>query len=128
MVGIVIVSHSQKLADGVVDLTKIMADGCPIAAAGGMDDGGFGTSYEKIMMAIEEVHGTDGAIILMDMGSAVMTAEMVIEAMDDKKIIMLDGPVVEGTIVASLEAMMGTPLEELQSKVEESRYTKKLEG
>ena len=64
----------------------------------------------------------------MDMGSAVMTAEMVIEAMDDKKIIMLDGPVVEGTIVASLEAMMGTPLEELQSKVEESRYTKKLEG
>ena len=51
-----------------------------------------------------------------------------IEAMDDKKIIMLDGPVVEGTIVASLEAMMGTPLEELQAKVEESRYTKKLEG
>ncbi|MDD6217745.1 MAG: dihydroxyacetone kinase phosphoryl donor subunit DhaM [Selenomonadaceae bacterium] len=128
MVGIVVVSHSQRLAEGAVELAKMMAHEAKIAPAGGLEDGSAGTSFEKISAAVEEVYSDDGVAILMDMGSAVMTAEMVIEAMDDKKIIMLDGPVVEGTIVASLEAMMGTPLEELQSKVEESRYTKKLEG
>ena len=40
MVGIVIVSHSEKLAEGVFDVTKIMAEGCPVAIAGGNDDGG----------------------------------------------------------------------------------------
>ncbi|MCI6870180.1 MAG: PTS-dependent dihydroxyacetone kinase phosphotransferase subunit DhaM [Selenomonadales bacterium] len=128
MVGIVVVSHSQRLAEGAVELAKMMAHEAKIAPAGGLEDGSAGTSFEKISAAVEEVYSDDGVAILMDMGSAVMTAEMVIEAMDDKKIIMLDGPVVEGTIVASLEAMMGTPLEELQAKVEESRYTKKLEG
>ncbi|MGN1049198.1 MAG: dihydroxyacetone kinase phosphoryl donor subunit DhaM [Selenomonadaceae bacterium] len=128
MVGIVVVSHSQRLAEGAVELAKMMAHEAKIAPAGGLEDGSAGTSFEKISAAVEEVYSDDGVAILMDMGSAVMTAEMVIEAMDDKKIIMLDGPVVEGAIVASLEAMMGTPLEELQSKVEESRYTKKLEG
>ena len=128
MVGIVVVSHSQRLAEGAVELAKMMAHEAKIAPAGGLEDGSAGTSFEKISAAVEEVYSDDGVAILMDMGSAVMTAEMVIEAMDDKKIIMMDGPVVEGTIVASLEAMMGTPLEELQAKVEESRYTKKLEG
>lgn len=128
MVGIVVVSHSQRLAEGAVELAKMMAHEAKIAPAGGLEDGSAGTSFEKISAAVEEVYSDDGVAILMDMGSAVMTAEMVIEAMDDKKIIMLDGPVVEGAIVASLEAMMGTPLEELQAKVEESRYTKKLEG
>ena len=128
MVGIVVVSHIQRLAEGAVELAKMMAHEAKRAPAGGLEDGSAGTSFEKISAAVEEVYSDDGVAILMDMGSAVMTAEMVIEAMDDKKIIMLDGPVVEGTIVASLEAMMGTPLEELQAKVEESRYTKKLEG
>ena len=48
MVGLVIVSHSENLAKSVVELTSIMAPGARIAPAGGMDDGGFGTSFEKI--------------------------------------------------------------------------------
>lgn len=108
MVGIVIVSHSQKLADGVVDLTKIMADGCPIAAAGGMDNGGFGTSYEKIMLAIEEVHGPDGAIILMDMGSAVMTTEMVLEDLGYEDVKMVDCPIAEGNIILAEYSIIPT--------------------
>ena len=74
MVGFVIVSHSETLANGVVELTKMMADGVPIRAAGGLDDGSFGTSYEKIANAIDEIYSDDGMIVLMDMGSAVMTA------------------------------------------------------
>ena len=56
MVGIVIVSHSEKLADGVLDATKIMADGALIATAGGADAGGYGTSYEKIKSAVKSVY------------------------------------------------------------------------
>lgn len=127
MVGIVIVSHSQKMAEGAVELATMMASEAKVAAAGGLEDGTHGTSFERIANAIEEVYSEDGVAVLMDMGSAVMTTEMVIEAMDDKKILMLDGPVVEGAIVAAVEASLGTPLEELQEKVDEARATKKLD-
>ena len=103
MVGIVVVSHSQKLAEGAVELAKLMAGDANIVAAGGLDDGQAGTSFEKIMSAVEEVHEEDGVAVLMDMGSAVMTTEMVIEALGYDDVVMLDGPVVEGAIVAALE-------------------------
>ena len=82
MVGIVVVSHSQKLAEGVVELASLMAPETPMKAAGGMDDGGFGTSFEKITEAVEEVYSEDGVAIFMDLGSAVMTTEMVLESME----------------------------------------------
>ena len=127
MVGVVIVSHSQTLAEGVVELARLMAADAKIAAAGGLDDGTPGTSFEKISAAIDKVYSDDGVAVLMDMGSAVMTTEMVIESMPDRKIKMLDGPVAEGSVVVALEASLGTPLEELQEKVDEARNTKKLD-
>lgn len=127
MVGIVVVSHSQKLAEGAVELAKLMAGDANIVAAGGLDDGQVGTSFEKIMSAVEEVHEEDGVAVLMDMGSAVMTTEMVIEALGYDDVVMLDGPVVEGAIVAALEASMGTTLRDMQAKVDEARETRKLD-
>lgn len=127
MVGIVVVSHSRRLAEGTVELAKMMATNARIAAAGGLEDGTPGTSFDKIMAAIEEVYSPDGVAVLMDMGSAVMTTEMVLEALDYDNVIMLDGPVVEGSIVAALEASLGAPLKELQAKVDETRSSKKLE-
>lgn len=126
MVGFVVVSHSCKLAEGVVDLTKMMAPDVPIAAAGGMDDGEYGTSFAKIQNAIEEVYSDDGVIILMDMGSAVMTAEMVIESMDGKKIKMADCPVAEGAVAATVSARIGMSMEEILSDLEEIGTQKKL--
>ena len=70
MVGFVIVSHSENLAKSVVELTSIMAPSARIAPAGGMDDGGFGTSFEKIQAAIESVYSDDGVLVLVDLGSA----------------------------------------------------------
>ena len=127
MVGVVIVSHSQTLAEGVVELARLMAADAKIAAAGGLDDGTPGTSFEKISAAIDKVYSDDGVAVLMDMGSAVMTTELVIESMPDRKIKMLDGPVAEGGVVVALETSLGTPLEELQEKVDEARNTKKLD-
>ena len=116
MVGIVIVSHSAALADGVVDATKIMADGAPVIAAGGTDDGGYGTSYEKIKNAIESVHGEDGVVILMDMGSAVMTTEMVLEELGYSDAEMVDCPIAEGAIAASLASLCGDDLETVKQQ------------
>ena len=112
MVGLVIVSHSQALAESVVGLTSMMAKDAKIAAAGGLEDGSFGTSFTRISEAIEAVYSDDGVIILMDLGSAVMTTEMVLEMMDGRKVVMADCPLVEGAVVASVDAAGGMSLEE----------------
>jgi dihydroxyacetone kinase phosphotransfer subunit len=126
MVGIVIVSHSQKLAEGVVEIATMMAADAPIAAAGGLEEGGFGTSFERITEAVQDVDQGGGVAILMDMGSAVMTAEMVCEALDDTKIRLLDAPLVEGAVLAAVESQMGTSLDDLAAKIGEAREVRKL--
>ena len=102
MVGIVLVSHSQKLAESMVDYAHMMAPKAVVIAAGGLEDGSFGTSYEKIEAAIDEAKGDDGALVIMDMGSAVMTVKMVLEDMEDDMVQMLDCPFVEGTVEATV--------------------------
>lgn len=126
MVGFVIVSHSKTLAEGVVELTRMMAPDASIEAAGGMEDGGFGTSFEKIQTAVEKVYSEDGVIILMDMGSAVMTAEMVIEAMEGKKICMADCPIAEGAVTGTVDAHIGMGMEEILQDLAQVGAQKKL--
>ena len=125
MVGIVIVSHSQKLAEGVIDLAALMAPETPMRAAGGMEDGGFGTSFEKINNAIEEIYSDDGVVILMDLGSAVMTTEMVLEMMEDRNIKMIDCPIVEGAIAAAVVAAGNASMDEVIHVAIASRTTPK---
>lgn len=114
MVGIVVVSHSQKVAEGAKELALQMAADAKIAAAGGLADGSIGTDMEKIVAGIEEVYSDDGVIMLMDMGSAVMTAEMAKEmAADPEKVVMVDAPIVEGTVIGAVEASVGSDLAKL---------------
>ena len=115
MVGLVIVSHSENLAKSVVELTSIMAPGARIAPAGGMDDGGFGTSFEKIQAAIESVYSDDGVLVLVDLGSAVMTTEMVIEMFGEKKVEMVDCPLVEGAVVATIDSAGGMSFDDIKT-------------
>ncbi|MGN0371690.1 MAG: dihydroxyacetone kinase phosphoryl donor subunit DhaM [Enterocloster sp.] len=126
MVGLVIVSHSENLAKSVVELTAMMARDAAIAPAGGLEDGSFGTSFERISNAIESVYSDDGVIVLMDLGSAVMTTEMVLEMMEDKKIAMADCPLVEGAVVASVNAVGGMGFEEILKELEKVREMRKL--
>ena len=125
MVGIVIVSLSEKLAESIVDLTKMMADGASIAAAGGLEDGSFGTSYDRIKAAIDAVYSDDGVIILVDMGSAVMTTEMVLEEYDSEKVRMVDAPIVESAVAASVSAMCGSDLATILEEIEDTKQTAK---
>lgn len=114
MVGIVVISHSSKIAEGVKEVALQMAPNALIECAGGTFDGEIGTDYNKILKAIETVYSKDGVIILFDLGSALMNAEMAIENLNDKdKIKIVKCAVVEGAIAAAVEASIGNGLDEI---------------
>ena len=125
MVGIVIVSHSCNLAESIVEYTKLMAGDAVVAAAGGTDDEGFGTSFQKIYDAIDAVYSDEGVVILMDMGSAVMTTEMVLEAYGADNVVMVDCPIVESAVQATISAQVGVSREEIITELVELQNMKK---
>ncbi|WP_238900662.1 dihydroxyacetone kinase phosphoryl donor subunit DhaM [Clostridium sp. YIM B02500] len=117
MVGIVIISHSKNIADGVKELASQMAPHVAIGVAGGTADGRVGTGMEKISAAIEDVYSEDGVIIIFDLGSAFMNAEMAIEFLDEnmkEKIKIVDCPIVEGAVTAAVESSIGKNIEEIE--------------
>ncbi len=127
LVGIVIVSHSQKLAEGVKELAEMMANDVHIEAAGGLDEGLLGTSFERVKVAIEDVCGADGAVVLMDMGSAIMTAELAVEECRDEAVRLVDCPIAEGAVLAALAAASGAGLDEVARRAESARDMEKIE-
>jgi dihydroxyacetone kinase phosphotransfer subunit len=116
-VGLVIVSHSTRLAEGVAELAGQMAHGkVAMAVAGGTAEGGLGTSVEKILDALHQVDGPDGILVLLDLGSAVMATEMAVEAFahdSPHTVIISSAPLVEGAIIATVEASVGNSLQEV---------------
>lgn len=130
MVGIVIVSHSKKVAEGIADICFQMAQSeLKIVPAGGTEDGRIGTDAKRIKEAIYEADQGDGVLILVDLGSAVMSAETAIELLDEelrKRVIIADAPVVEGSITAVIQASIGDPLEKVKVVAEECKGLNKL--
>ena len=120
MVGIVIISHSEKVAEGVKDLAVQMAQDAPIATAGGTSDGRLGTDVNKIVDAINEVYSEEGVLLLFDLGSAYMNAEMAIESLDESKkdnVQLVDTALVEGAVSAAVESSIGKSIEEIQESL-----------
>ncbi len=111
MLGIVLVSHSAQLALGALEVVKMLAADVPVAAAGGLEDGSLGTSFEKITQAVDSVYAEEGVLIFCDMGSAIMTSEMVLEAMPDRRIKIVDAPFIEGALVAAMASLGGDDIE-----------------
>ncbi len=131
MVGLVIVSHSWKIAEGVCDLAREMAQGHErIIPAGGLDDGSTGTDAQRIADAIVEADSGEGVVILADIGSAIMSAETAIELLEDEgreiNAVIADAPIVEGAICAAVEAVGGGSVDSVLSCAEESREANKL--
>ena len=109
-VTLVVVSHSEKIADGAVELAAQMAPDVLILPAGGTDDGRIGTSLERVMAALEQAAdvNSDGIVVLTDLGSAVMTAESAVEfAADPSTVLLADAPLVEGLVAAAVAAQAG---------------------
>lgn len=103
MVGLVVVSHSERAAEGIREVAAEMAGDTPIEAVGGDPDGGIGTSAPDIEAALDSLADEDGVVVLVDLGSAVMNAELAIEAADVEARIA-DGPVLEGAVNAAVAA------------------------
>ena len=127
MVGLVIVTHSAALAHGVAETCRMMAKDARIAIAGGMEDGGFGTSYARIVAAINAVYGADGVVILVDAGSSLLTVETILEEMSERRLRVADCPVVEGSVVAAITAVCGGSLDEVVRRAEETRGAVKID-
>ena len=118
-VRIVVVSHSEKIAEGAVELAAQMAPDVMMVPAGGTSDGRIGTSLEKVMAALEQVDGGDGVVVLTDLGSAVMTAESALEfAGSPSGVLLADAPLVEGLVAAAVAAQSGAGVQDVRSAAE----------
>ena len=116
MVSLVLVSHSRQLAEGVRELAGQMTQGrVKIAVAGGTSDGRLGTDAIAIKAAIEEVRGAEGVLVLVDLGSAVLSTQMAIEQLGDGegRVVLSDAPFVEGAVIAAVEASIEKDLDEV---------------
>ena len=122
MVGIVIVSHSQRLAEGVVELARQMAGpDVPILAAGGLREpaGAIGTDIAVIGEALDAADQGDGVLVLMDLGSAILSTEMardMLPAEAAQRILLCDAPLTEGAIAAAVQARLGAPLQQVAAE------------
>ncbi|MBX0294679.1 dihydroxyacetone kinase phosphoryl donor subunit DhaM [Haloarcula nitratireducens] len=103
MVGLVVVSHSRKAAEGIAEVATEMGGDTRIEPVGGDGQGGIGTVPDDIVDALDAVEEGDGVVVLVDLGSAVMNADVAIE-MSDADAVIADAPVLEGAVNAAVAA------------------------
>jgi len=127
LVGVVLVSHSAAVAASVADLARGLVGGgaaVPVAAAGGTESGGLGTSAELITAAARSVDRGAGVAVLMDLGSAVLTVKALLAEGDELPdgTRLVDAPFVEGAVAAVVTASTGADLTAVEAAAAEA-YT-----
>ncbi len=128
MVGLVLVSHSPQIAEGTAELVRHMADEVEVVAVGGDSDGTLGTDPEKIQSSIEDLDA-DEVLVFMDIGSAVLSVETVMEMLSSEareKVRLVDAPFVEGAFSAGVMASTGAGADECVEAAMEARTESKL--
>ncbi|WP_233507983.1 dihydroxyacetone kinase phosphoryl donor subunit DhaM [Spongiactinospora gelatinilytica] len=124
MVGIVLVSHSAGLAEAAAAMAAQICGGeVTVAAAGGDEDGGLGTSADRIAAAIEKADRGGGVVLIPDLGSSVLTARLMEER---GSVVVADAPFVEGAVAAAATAGGGGALADVLAAAEEARGFRKL--
>jgi PTS hybrid protein len=125
LVGLVLVSHSAKLADGAAELAAQMAGpDVRLAAVGGAPDGSLGTDPDRIASAIRTADSGAGVLVVCDLGSAILATEAAIEMVDSElatRVRVSGGPFVEGVVIASVQASIGQSLDDVLHAAEEAR-------
>jgi phosphoenolpyruvate---glycerone phosphotransferase subunit DhaM len=124
----VLVSHSPEVAEGTAELVRHMAGEVEIVAVGGDTDGSLGTDSDRIRSAIEDLEA-DEVLVFMDIGSAVLSAEMVLEMLEPEvaeKVQLVDAPFVEGAFAAGVLASTGADADECVEAAREARTESKL--
>lgn len=129
-VGLVLVSHSRALAEAAVRLaTEMVQQGTvPIEVAAGLDESTLGTDAVAIKEAIERVDGPAGVVVLMDLGSAVLSAELALDLLDEPdtrdRVTLSAAPVVEGLVVAAVAAAGGADRAEVAAEARDALLAK----
>ncbi len=109
-------SHSVKIAEGLVELAAQMAPHTVLVAAGGTDEGGIGTSFTLVLAGIERADAGAGVAVLCDLGSAILTAETALDFLDEglrARVRIVDAPIVEGGVAAAVSAEVGDSLDDV---------------
>jgi PTS hybrid protein len=132
MVGLVLISHSGTLVEGLRDMVAQVAGAdVPVAVAGGTQDGRLGTSAPNIAAAIRSTldAGVDDALVLLDLGSAALSLEVALEEFDDAdraRVRVSEAPLVEGAILAAVQASVGATIDEVVAAAESAATMAKL--
>lgn len=128
MVGIVVVSHSSDLAEGLAALAAQMAGpDVRIEPAGGLPDGGLGTDEDRVRAAIKAADQGAGVVILGDLGSAILTVRHVLERHNGNgSVRLVDAPIVEGAVAAAVTASANMSLDDVARSAEGARGAGKL--
>lgn len=125
MVGIVIVSHSSKVAEGIKDIISQMVKNFPyLEVVGGTTDGEIGTDPMAIQEAIEKVNDNDGVIVFADLGSAIMSIGIAKELLPEEianNVYLANSPLIEGAIAATIEASLGSNLDKVLQTANDAR-------
>jgi PTS hybrid protein len=128
-VAIVLVSHSRTLAQGLADLlAQIAGPDIPIYALGGTSDGRLGTDGAAVEAALSGI-GPGGAVVLVDLGSAVLSVRAALEELDDDtraRVMLVDAPLVEGAVAAAVTASTGASLAEVAQAARDAHAATKL--
>jgi PTS hybrid protein len=130
-VGIVLVSHSEKIAEGTADLaTQVGGGTVAVVAAGGTDDGGLGTSASRITRGLRLADTGAGVLVLPDLGSAVLTVQALLadppDDLPELSVALADAPFVEGAVAATVAAASGADLKTVAAVAEEAWHARKL--
>lgn len=129
MVGVLIVSHSKKAAEGIYELAVQMAGkDHRVVAVGGMEDGSIGTDALRIKEGIEQANVGEGVVLLADLGSGILSSQMAIDLLEeDIPVQIADAPILEGAISAAVQAAIGGNLKEVIEAAELAKQVSKLE-
>jgi dihydroxyacetone kinase phosphotransfer subunit len=129
-VGLVLVSHSAPIAEGLAELVaQVAGESVPIVAVGGASDGSLGTDGGKVLDALREAAAGPGAVVLMDLGSSVLAVRAAQEELSPdelERVFVADAPLVEGAIAAGVTASTGASAPEVAAAAQEARGVPKL--
>lgn len=117
MVGLLVVSHSHKIAEGIQDLAEEMIlKPIPFIAVGGTFDGRLGTDPEKILASLEQIYSPDGVLVLYDFGSSLLSVEAAVSLLPterQKHIVVFHTPLIDGSLNAAMEISFNKKMEDI---------------
>jgi PTS hybrid protein len=134
LVSLVLVSHSKSLAEGLRDMVvQVAGESVRVGAAGGTADGRLGTNAEAIVDTLRAIlaESGDGVLVLLDLGSAWLSVEMALEELSDAeraRVRVSDAPLVEGAILAAVQASIGATLSEVAAAAASAASMSKAPG